>query len=257
MAGFKRRAWADGPEGGTLIDAENLNRIENGIFNVTEALEQIATTGGLQGPQGVQGPQGPKGDTGPQGPPGEKGEPGVAAPIKKTVPTASQLPAKGTGNDVIITMDNMHSHIYIDGKWVDLGPATGPKGDTGPQGPQGAQGPQGKTGPQGPKGDAGERGPQGIQGPIGNTGPQGPPGQRGEKGPQGPQGVQGPQGLKGDAGERGPQGIQGPAGPATLAWIQHGTNAYTRRPEAPMVIWYGTAQPQYRQPQDIWYEPQK
>lgn len=123
---------------GDPINAENMNDLENRIYNaiqpitpdniealyekanaaadnanaVAEDLEEKRDSGffkGDTGPQGPQGEQGPKGDTGPQG---------------------IQGPA---------------------------GPR-GPAGETGPEGPQGEQGPQGPQGIQGPKGDRGESG---------------------------------------------------------------------------------------------------
>jgi hypothetical protein len=46
-------------------------------------------------------------------------------------------------------------------------------------------------------------------------------------------------------------------GAATSTWVKHGSNAFVRRPDAPMVWWCGSVRPEYMQPQDIWYEPGK
>ena len=94
---------------------------------VEDAINQIGTGGGAEGPQGPQGEQGPKGDTGEQGPKGDTGPQGETGPKGDT------------------------------GEQGPVG-ETGPQGETGPKGDTGEQGPKGDTGPQGPKGDTGEWG---------------------------------------------------------------------------------------------------
>lgn len=110
---------------GELIEADDLNHMEQGIAN-----EQVGPQGpaGPAGEAGPAGPAGPKGDTGPQGP---KGDTGPAGPQGDPGP---QGPTGPKGDP---------------GETGPQGPA-GPKGDTGAQGPEGPQGPKGDTGPAGP-----------------------------------------------------------------------------------------------------------
>lgn len=88
---------------GELIEADNLNHIEQGIAN-----EQVGPQGpagaagpaGPAGPKGDTGPQGPKGDTGPAGPQGEPGPQGPAGPKGNTGaqgPEGPQGPKGDTG----------------------------------------------------------------------------------------------------------------------------------------------------------------
>lgn len=70
---YIKQSWIDGE---TVITAERLMHIENGIEN-----EQVGPKGdvGPQGPKGEAGAKGDKGDpgeTGPQGPKGDTGETG-------------------------------------------------------------------------------------------------------------------------------------------------------------------------------------
>lgn len=104
---------------------------------IYQALQNVETT------PGPEGPQGPKGDPGPEGPQGPEGDPGPEGPRG---PEGPQGPKGDPGEQ-------------------------GPKGDPGPKGDQGDPGPQGDQGPRG------EQGPKGEQGPQGNPGPQGPPGE--------------------------------------------------------------------------------
>ncbi len=79
---YEKQTWVNNE---TVITAEMMNHIEEGIV----AAEQ--GTMGPAGPQGEQGPVGPKGDTGERGPQGEKGEKGDAG---------AQGPA---GKDAVLT----------------------------------------------------------------------------------------------------------------------------------------------------------
>lgn len=66
--------WIDGE---TPVNAENLNKLEDGVQENSSAIEEINTAranGEFQGEPGPAGPQGPKGDPGEQG---EKGDAGV------------------------------------------------------------------------------------------------------------------------------------------------------------------------------------
>lgn len=257
---YRPYTWADGPEGGTPIDADDLNRIEDGIYRAHQALESLALNGGLQGPRGERGPEGPqgkRGPAGPEGPPGERGErglkgdPGVANRVIGIIENADQLPKHDAGG-ALVSKDGAHTWIWIDDQWRDLGPSTGPAGPEGPKGPPGERGEQGT---QGPPGERGERGPEGPEGPPGKQGIPGIPGLKGERGERGPQGPPGERGERGLQGDKGPEGPKGPPGPARLDVVEHGTNAYARRPDVPLVIWVGTATPSQRRPADIWIEP--
>ena len=93
--------------------------------------------------------------------------------------------------------------VYVDGIWLNVGPARGPTGPLGPTGPRGA------TGPEGPQG-VGEAGSVGPTGPTGPGGPIGPTGSASVvPGPTGPTGPAGIDGLNGPTGPTGPQGDPG------------------------------------------------
>ena len=135
-----------------------------------DALAQLITTSGAQGPAGPQGPQGDAGPAGADGAPGPQGPVGPQGELGLTGPTGLQ------GEQ-------------------------GPAGADGAQGPAGAAGALGVPGERGEKGDTGERGPAGEQGLKGDTGDPGAQGNPGERGPEGEQGIPG---LKGDTGATGP-----------------------------------------------------
>lgn len=77
--------WENSPSTKTPIDAENLNKIENGIKEIHDMAASGQFKGekgdtGPKGDKGEQGPKGEKGDAGPKGetgPKGDKGDPGV------------------------------------------------------------------------------------------------------------------------------------------------------------------------------------
>lgn len=78
----------------TIIDADDMNKIENGVKEALDKVkekapldhnhdgeyikrDEIGTLTGPQGPAGPQGPQGTQGDTGEQGPQGTPGKNGA------------------------------------------------------------------------------------------------------------------------------------------------------------------------------------
>lgn len=65
--------WENSPSTSTPLNADNLNKLEQGVKALHDALD----SGELKGDIGPQGPQGPAGKDGTQGPKGEKGDPGV------------------------------------------------------------------------------------------------------------------------------------------------------------------------------------
>ncbi|MBD3689883.1 hypothetical protein H8R18_01360 [Nanchangia anserum] len=83
---YEAKAWRDGPQGLTPIDAAALNHIEDGLSRAHEALDNLAISGGAPGAPGVKGekgdpgPQGPQGEPGPPGPKGDPGTPGEQGP---------------------------------------------------------------------------------------------------------------------------------------------------------------------------------
>lgn len=71
--------WENSPSTNTPLNAENLNKLEQGVKVLHDALDSGELKGekgdiGPQGPQGLQGPAGKDGKDGVQGP---KGAPGV------------------------------------------------------------------------------------------------------------------------------------------------------------------------------------
>lgn len=71
--------WENEPSTKTPLNAENLNKLEQGVKALHDALDSGELKGekggiGPQGPQGLQGPTGKDGKDGAQGP---KGDPGV------------------------------------------------------------------------------------------------------------------------------------------------------------------------------------
>lgn len=189
---YRPTSWKDRTEmeEGSIIYAESMNNIEEGIVTVVGAVNEIINTPPTQGPVG---PQGPKGERGFKGDKGDVGEQGIQGIQGERGPQGAKGD-KGERGD------------------------QGIQGDQGVPGPQGPMGVQGEPGPRGERGERGEVGPQGAKGDRGDVGPVGPQGPRGERGEQGFQGLQGrrgeqgPKGDKGDTGERGPQGERGERG---------------------------------------------
>lgn len=65
--------WENLPSEKTPLNADNLNKLENGVNDLHVALE----SGELKGEKGDKGDKGEKGDKGDKGATGPKGEPGV------------------------------------------------------------------------------------------------------------------------------------------------------------------------------------
>lgn len=127
---------------------------------------------GEDGATGPQGEQGPIGATGPQGPQGPAGTPGVALNLLGAVDVPENLPSTGNApHDAYYCKSDGDCYAWLDGKWENVGPITGPHGVQGIQGPPGPQGPRGVPGPQGPIGPTGPQGPQGERGPEGTGDP--------------------------------------------------------------------------------------
>lgn len=103
---YTKQNWIDGE---TVITAERLMHIEEGIENEQAGPKGDKGDAGPVGPQGPKGDKGEAGETGPQGPKGDKGDTGDVGP-------------KG-----------------------DVGPQ-GVPGETGPQGPKGDKGDKGDPG---------------------------------------------------------------------------------------------------------------
>lgn len=127
---YKPNNWKDrtDTEEGSIIYAENMNNIENGISQLTRTVNQL-----LENPpaDGEIGPQGPKGDKGEQGLPGEQGIQGPQGDPGERGPQG--LPGeKGEKGD------------------------KGDSGERGERGEKGDKGDRGETGPRGPKGDTAE-----------------------------------------------------------------------------------------------------
>lgn len=71
--------WENSPSTNTPLNADNMNKLEQGVKALHDALDSGELKGekgdiGPQGPQGLQGPAGKDGKDGAQGP---KGDPGV------------------------------------------------------------------------------------------------------------------------------------------------------------------------------------
>lgn len=68
--------WENSPSTNTPLNADNLNKLEQGVKALHDALDSGELKGekGDIGPQGPEGPEGPAGKDGAQGP---KGDPGV------------------------------------------------------------------------------------------------------------------------------------------------------------------------------------
>ena len=71
--------WENSPSTNTPLNADNLNKLEQGVKALHDTLDSGELKGekGDIGPQGPEGPEGPAGKDGAQGPKGEKGDPGV------------------------------------------------------------------------------------------------------------------------------------------------------------------------------------
>lgn len=65
--------WENSPSTSTPLNADNLNKLEQGVKALHDALD----SGELKGEKGDIGPQGPAGKDGKDGAKGEKGDPGV------------------------------------------------------------------------------------------------------------------------------------------------------------------------------------
>lgn len=65
--------WENSPSTSTPLNADNLNKLEQGVKALHDALD----SGELKGEKGDIGPQGPAGKNGKDGAKGEKGDPGV------------------------------------------------------------------------------------------------------------------------------------------------------------------------------------
>lgn len=78
-------------------------------------------------PKGDVGPQGVRGEQGPVGPQGPRGEVGTGLRIRGSVADAGDLPNSGMeeGDGYLVNSD---LYIYVDGKWSNKGPFTGPAG---------------------------------------------------------------------------------------------------------------------------------
>lgn len=233
----------DRPAGHNLDGTEWVEIWQDGDWRRI-AVSTLKTIGpqGLQGVQGIQGPrgekgvQGPLGPQGPQGIQGPRGEVGATGPVGKgyipkgTLPSFASLIAQAgiAKGDTWVVADVAFSYDGV--RWVNMGLARGPKGDTGNAGPAGAEGPQGL------KGDVGSQGPMGpglvvlggfaSEDELPATGDFGEGylidthywGWTGDKfedlGP-----VQGPAGVQGPMGPRGLPGDPGVAGTPGAVWI--------------------------------------
>lgn len=71
---YDKQTWKNGASGGTPIDADALNHIEQGIADKAEQGPKGDT--GPKGDPGADGADGPKGDTGNTGPSGSDGADG-------------------------------------------------------------------------------------------------------------------------------------------------------------------------------------
>lgn len=65
--------WENEPSTKTPLNAENLNKLEQGVKSLHDALD----SGELKGDKGDKGDTGPTGKDGKDGAKGEKGDPGV------------------------------------------------------------------------------------------------------------------------------------------------------------------------------------
>lgn len=65
--------WENFPSTNTPLSADNLNKLEQGVKALHDALD----SGELKGEKGDKGPQGPAGKDGKDGVQGPKGDPGV------------------------------------------------------------------------------------------------------------------------------------------------------------------------------------
>lgn len=75
--------WENSPSTNTPLNADNLNKLEQAVKALHDALDSGELKGekgdiGPQGPAGKDGAQGPAGKDGVDGAKGEKGDPGVA-----------------------------------------------------------------------------------------------------------------------------------------------------------------------------------
>lgn len=86
--------WENSPSTNTPLNADNLNKLEQGVKDLHDALD-----GGE-----LKGPKGDKGDPGAQGPAGEKGDAGPAG-------TAGAKGAKGDKGDPGVTPEELASII--------------------------------------------------------------------------------------------------------------------------------------------------
>ena len=146
-------------QGGDIITANKLNKIEDGITGVNIKIKDATTkipknTSDLINDSGF---------------------------VTSNEISLSNYVTKGVGNANQIQFADGQTFQYK----LNAGTLKGDKGDKGEQGMRGPQGEQGDPGIRGEKGEKGERGLQGIQG---EQGPQGPRGLKGDQGEQGPKG---------------------------------------------------------------------
>lgn len=207
---------------GTVVSAERMNHIEQGIHDVSVELDDIELT---PGPPGADGAPGPQGDP---GPPGLDGLGfrwmgvwafNVQYLVNDVVNYGGATWVALVDNEFVTCPDHPETWaLFVDRGQQGLPGADGAPGEAGPpgedgapgapgaDGEDGAPGPPGADGAEGPKGDTGDLGPQGIQGVPGvkgDTGDVGPTGAAGPAGAAGPQGIQGVKGDKGDKGDTG------------------------------------------------------
>lgn len=65
--------WENSPSTNTPVNADNLNKLEQGVKDLHDALD----SGELKGPKGEKGDTGSPGTAGAKGGKGDKGDPGV------------------------------------------------------------------------------------------------------------------------------------------------------------------------------------
>lgn len=127
----------------TLITADNLNNIENGLYKVVTSVNDIQLIPGPKGDTGATGPKGDKGDIGPIGPKGDKGDVGPQGEKGN-----DGLPGSpGLKGDKGEKGDKGDAFVYEDFTPEQLSLLVGPKGDKGDKGDKGEDGTPGSVDP--------------------------------------------------------------------------------------------------------------
>ena len=112
-----------------------------------------------------KGAKGDVGETGPVGPIGPHGKPIIVTGSKANLAEITAI-VDPEEQDAYVDLETLDMHIFVNGRWVNIGSHKGDKGD---------RGYTGATGPRGLRGERGYIGNTGATGAIGPVGPKGDP----------------------------------------------------------------------------------